>query len=187
MNPVNPVFSPYGYGGPYNPMAAAPMQRLAEMEHQYPQFANNNQNSMNMNQQQAQQSSMMNSQNFVKCRAVTSEDEARAAMIDLDGSIHVFTDIGNKKIYTKQINLDGTATLNVYKLEGVPEQKNEPRTDKRDEIDLSGYVRQKDLENVCHAFNSQICDLEDRIREYEKAIEVLQEEKKAAAKGGKKQ
>jgi predicted transcriptional regulator len=28
----------------------------------------------------------------------------------------IFTDIGNKKIYTKQINLDGTATLNTYSL-----------------------------------------------------------------------
>lgn len=58
---------------------------------------------------------------FLKGRPVVSIDEARAASIDLDGSLHVFTDIGNKKIYTKQINLDGTATLNIYNLqEEVP-------------------------------------------------------------------
>ena len=36
--------------------------------------------------------------------------------IDLDGSLWVFTDIGNQKIYTKQINNDGTATFRTYKL-----------------------------------------------------------------------
>ena len=53
---------------------------------------------------------------YLKGRPVASMEEARAALIDLDGSIYVFTDIGNKKIYTKQINLDGTATLNTYTL-----------------------------------------------------------------------
>ena len=47
---------------------------------------------------------------------MASLEEARAAQIDFDGSLHVFTDIGNKKIYTKQINLDGTATLHTYSL-----------------------------------------------------------------------
>lgn len=54
--------------------------------------------------------------NYIKGRPVASLEEARAAQIDFDGSLHVFTDIGNKKIYTKQINLDGTATLNTYSL-----------------------------------------------------------------------
>ena len=53
---------------------------------------------------------------FIKCRPVVSLDEARAAQIDLDGSLNVFTDIGNKKIYTKQINPDGTASLFTYTL-----------------------------------------------------------------------
>lgn len=55
-------------------------------------------------------------QNLIKGRPVVSIDEARAAQIDLDGSLYVFPDIGNKKIYTKQINLDGTATFNVFEL-----------------------------------------------------------------------
>lgn len=54
--------------------------------------------------------------NYIKGRPVASLEEARAAQIDFDGSLHVFTDVGNKKIYTKQINLDGTATLNTYSL-----------------------------------------------------------------------
>lgn len=54
---------------------------------------------------------------FLKCRPVSSKDEARAFQIDLDGSLWVFTDLGNNKIYTKQVNNDGTATFRTYSLE----------------------------------------------------------------------
>ena len=57
-----------------------------------------------------------NVQNYIKGRPVVSIDEARAAQIDLDGSLYVFTDIPNKKIYTKQIGQDGSATFKVYEL-----------------------------------------------------------------------
>ena len=59
-------------------------------------------------------------QNFIKGRPVVSIDEARASQIDLDGSLYVFPDLGNKRIYTKQINLDGTATLLMYELKEIP-------------------------------------------------------------------
>jgi len=55
-----------------------------------------------------------NNNQFLKCRPVSSKEEARAFQIDLDGSLWVFTDVGNGKIYTKQINNDGTATFNTY-------------------------------------------------------------------------
>lgn len=51
---------------------------------------------------------------------VSSLDEARAAVVDFDGSIFIFPDIVNKRIYTKQINMDGTATLNMYELTALP-------------------------------------------------------------------
>lgn len=54
--------------------------------------------------------------NYIKGRPVVSIDEARASQIDLDGSLYVFPDLGNKKIYTKQINMDGTASFNVFEL-----------------------------------------------------------------------
>lgn len=93
--------SPY-YQYPYNQQ----YQRLAQMEQQ-----------AQINPQQYGVQSMVGqSQNYIKGRPVVSMEEARAAQIDLDGSLFVFTDIGNKKIYTKQINLDGTATLNTYSL-----------------------------------------------------------------------
>ena len=53
----------------------------------------------------------------LKGRPVTSFEEARVAQIDLDGSIAIFPDLGNKKIYTKRINMDGTAALQTYSLD----------------------------------------------------------------------
>lgn len=56
----------------------------------------------------------------LKGRLVSSLEEARATSIDFDGSIFYFPDLANKCIYTKQINMDGTATLNVYEMKAVP-------------------------------------------------------------------
>lgn len=47
-------------------------------------------------------------------RPVTSLEEVRAYPIDFDGSIFYFTDIANKRIYTKQIGMDGSAIINLY-------------------------------------------------------------------------
>lgn len=41
-------------------------------------------------------------------------------MIDFDGSVFYFPDLANQRIYTKQINLDGTAQLNMYELKEIP-------------------------------------------------------------------
>ena len=55
-----------------------------------------------------------------RIRPVSSLEEARASVIDFDGSVFYFPDNANKKIYTKQINLDGTALLNMYVLQEIP-------------------------------------------------------------------
>lgn len=56
----------------------------------------------------------------IKGRPVSSIEEVKATSIDFDGSVFFFPDLANKKIYTKQINLDGTSTLNVYELKNTP-------------------------------------------------------------------
>ena len=56
----------------------------------------------------------------IKGRPVASIEEARASIIDFDGSIFYFPDLANKRIYTKQINVDGTAILNMYELKEIP-------------------------------------------------------------------
>lgn len=60
----------------------------------------------------------------LKGRLVSSLEEARATSIDFDGSVFYFPDLANKRIYTKQINMDGTASLYMYELRDLPIEKN---------------------------------------------------------------
>ena len=71
----------------------------------------------------------------LKGRPVTSFEEARASMVDFDGSVFYFPDLANRRIYTKQINMDGTALMNVYELKEIPiVQEQIP------DIDLQNFV-----------------------------------------------
>lgn len=56
---------------------------------------------------------------FLKGRPVSSLEEVRAIPIDFDGSVFYFPDIANRRIYTKQINLDGTALINMYEFKPI--------------------------------------------------------------------
>ena len=69
-----------------------------------------------------QQQTRLN-QPLLKGRPVSSIDEVKAAPVDFDGSIFYFPDLANNRIYSKQINLDGTASLNVYELREMPLEK----------------------------------------------------------------
>lgn len=56
----------------------------------------------------------------LKGHPVSSIEEARAAVIDFDGSLFFFPDLANNRIYTKQINMDGTASINMFELKSLP-------------------------------------------------------------------
>lgn len=78
-----------------------------------------------LNQQQSQQQywrqpAAMMQPTGLKGRPVSSLEEARVSSIDFDGSVFYFPDLANKRIYTKQINMDGTANLNMYELKEIP-------------------------------------------------------------------
>ena len=89
---------------------------------------------------------------IIKGRPVSSYEEAKASMIDLDGSLFVFPDIANKRIYTKQIMLDGTADFRVYSL--VPEQNNVHQTEGN--TNSNEYVLKKDFDNTVSQLLKQI-------------------------------
>ena len=111
----------YGYGAQqYRMMAPVQMDGGAQMTPSTPQYS----------------APIAPAQvNYIKGRPVVSIDEARASQIDLDGSLYVFPDIGNKKIYTKQINMDGTATFNVFELSAPVESAPTPVYVTKDELD----------------------------------------------------
>lgn len=109
-------------------------------------------------QQQSVMSSMMGGGNqgymqtvpqpmALKGRPVSSIDEVRAAQIDFDGSVFLFPDMANKKIYTKQINLDGTASLNCYALQELTQTQTQPTTQ---------YVTKEEFDAVVAKLSSQL-------------------------------
>lgn len=88
--------------------------------------------------QQAQQIAL-------KGRPVSSLDEVRATGIDFDGSIFYFPDIANKRIYTKQIGMDGTAILNMYELKPIPQ-----------DAPAGTYITREEFENALRALKDEM-------------------------------
>ena len=138
---MNNYIGQYGF-----PQYMYPQQNRINQEQQY---SNVYPNYYGVNQQQQMQQTL-------KGRPVSSYDEAKASMIDLDGSLFVFTDIANNCIYTKQILLDGSAELKTYVLQ---EQK-QNETKKSEEANTE-YVLKKDFERIVGELNRQIEGLKE--------------------------
>lgn len=143
-----------GYGmSPYQQQLA--QNRLNQMEQQY---SYNNVGTYQPNNYQMQNSQQMGTMQVLKGRPVSSYDEAKASMIDLDGSLFVFTDIANNCIYTKQILLDGSAELKTYVLQ--EQKKNE--TKQSGEAN-TGYVLKKDFDRTVKELHKQIDGLKEAL------------------------
>lgn len=92
-------------------------------------------------------------QRLMKCFPVTSIEEARAAMIDIDGSITVFPDIANGRIYTKAVDLNGLAVLQTYEL--VANVTPQVSADQRiDELEAMVNSLKEEIENVKQSANT---------------------------------
>lgn len=90
-------------------------------------------------QQLAQPRYQYQDPNFLKGRPVTSIEEVRATPIDFDGSIFYFPDLTNNRIYTKQINMDGTPLFKVYELKALPLEP---------QIPTGNFVTREEFEQV---------------------------------------
>lgn len=138
-----------GYGmNPYQQQLA--QNRLNQMEQQY------NVGTYQPNNYQMQNNQQMGTMQVLKGRPVSSYDEAKASMIDLDGTLFVFTDIANNCIYTKQILLDGSAELKTYVL-----QEQKQGETKRDNRNNTQYVLREDFERTIGELNRQIEGLKE--------------------------
>lgn len=100
----------------------------------------------------------------LKGRPVASFDEAKASMIDFDGSVFYFPDAANKRIYTKQINIDGTSTINVYALIEQPSENAAPAPQQfelpnnlvfKEEFDKTIGILIQEIENLKKVAESQ--------------------------------
>lgn len=132
------MYGNYSYPINGNVQQNLAQQRMNNLQSQYNQM---------FPQQEMMQQQVPQQMQMIKGRPVSSLEEARASMIDLDGSMYVFTDVANKRIYTKQIMLDGTAELKTYVLE---EQKQAQANTN------SSYVLQQDFEEAINILTEQI-------------------------------
>lgn len=60
---------------------------------------------------------------LLKGHPVSSLEEVKATSIDFDGSIFYFPDLANKRIYTKTVDMQGIASLNMYELVPLPTEQ----------------------------------------------------------------
>lgn len=71
---------------------------------------------------------------YLKGRPVSCFQEAQGFAIDMDGSLHLFPDIANKRIYTKQLLNDGSCPVKCYVEQEIqnttPSQVEEPVSNK---------------------------------------------------------
>ena len=101
------VMNMYGMYQPINPMA-------------YRQQMNSQPFSQPYMQAYGQQQSAV-----IKGRIVTGMEEARAAQIDLDGSVSVFPSPSEHRIYTKTIDINGNPVFEVYQ-KAMPQEAKAP-------------------------------------------------------------
>lgn len=139
----------YGYNGYGQPQYGNAVYQPHQVGMNYQQIQQNNGNMNNMQ--------YINNMQVLKGRPVANFEEANAAMIDLDGTMFVFPDIANKRIYTKQIMLDGKPQINIYTLteqgQVQPEQTQEIQQKKQEYVLLSDYNKTvKRLESKINKF-----------------------------------
>jgi len=97
---------------------------------------------------------LMQNPGGLKGRPVSSIEEARASSIDFDGSVFYFPDLANKRIYTKQINMDGTASLNMYELKEIPVEK---------PVINDNYITREEFEAVINQLRNAIVPIAQQI------------------------
>ena len=102
----------------------------------------------------------------LKGRPVASIDEVRASMIDFDGSVFYFPNIAQKCIYTKQMNLDGTSSLQIYQL-----IENSNVENNNQKIDVGDFVSRETFERVVSELSAEIENLKSQ-----KNIPIVKEE-----------
>lgn len=112
----------------------------------------------NSNMNRPPQQRMMPQNNGIgtlRGRPVSSFDEVKSTIIDFDGSVFYFPDNANKKIYTKQINVDGSPIFRVYQ----EVQMQEPKYSN----DVS-YVSDEKFQNTINMLLDEINMLKGELR-----------------------
>lgn len=120
----------------------------------YPYFNMNPSGQQGFQQgQQGQQVMPLNKPQMPKIAFVASFDEVKSAAVDYDGSLNVFVDTQQDRIYTKQFTNEGKVDYKVFIL-----SKDEPR-----EISPANFATKDDLEVLL----SEVAELKDSLNRLE--------------------
>lgn len=153
----------YGQPAYYpSPATQTAQQRLQMMESQYPQFAGQQ---MGMYPQMGYGQPAQQAAPIIKGRPVANAEEANAAMIDFDGSLFVFPDKNNGKVYTKQLGMDGNIVFNSYSLDKgnqPPVVTQNTPSEAASAPDMSEYVKRSEIDEKLTAVMQAINNVEQR-------------------------
>lgn len=142
-------------GGQYYPPQLQPqMQRLQQMEQQYPQFA------------QPQQP-VYKQPTGLQGKSVDNIEVVKAMDIPLDGSISYFPIADGSAIVTKQLQQDGTSKTIIYKpteIEGLDKMPKYITMEEFDEA-VKKFDNVKDLKEEIKTIKRQIKDLSNDFKE----------------------
>lgn len=181
-----PQISGNGVQSPYtnefiNQRFSQPNQQFT---YNYPNsYYGNQQNQWNQsNQQISPNQNNQNSQPQVYFRFVTSEEEAKAAIPNLDGSLNVFAHLSQGKIYTKQLEIDGNAPLRTYVLVTESNQQNQINSPV---TDTNEFVSKKEFDELYSLYIDMDKDLQGLSKDFDMYLNNATKDNKSA-KGDKK-
>lgn len=156
----------YNYGQQFYPQYIPQMQRLQNLEQQYPQFA------------QQPQNYPQNPQNYpqpalgLQGKSVESLDVVKAMDIPLDGSISYFPLTDGSAIITKQLQQDGTSKTIIYK----------PFAEPTTPTETIKYVSEDEVKAMIENSSETILELQDDIKELKRQNRDILEDMKELRK-----
>lgn len=152
QQPMVPMYDQWGYPI-YNRPIFQPQQFMQSQTQPVPQV----------------QTTVPQAQQQVYCSAVTSEEEAKTkgALIELDGSLNIFTNLKQGVIYTKQLENDGNAPLRKYVLvPDNPQEQVSSNVSAQNPIDMSEYVLASDFDNLYKMYDDLAYELQDLAKDF---------------------
>lgn len=159
----------FGYNPYYIPPYAPQMQRLQQMEQQYPQFAQQPQQSYPQNPQTYPQASL-----GLQGKLVDSIEVVKAIDIPLDGSTSFFPLADGSAIVTKQLQSDGTSKTLVYK----PIQENEEKKE------TPKYITEKQLQEMLKEEPKDVKELKEEIKTLKRQLRDVTDDLKEIKRKG---
>lgn len=159
----------FGYNPYYVPPYTPQMQRLQQMEQQYPQFAQQPQQSYPQNPQSYPQNNLV-----LQGKMVDSLDVVKAIDIPLDMSISYFPLTDGTAIITKQLQADGTSKTVVYK----------PIQDSEIKKETPKYITEKELQEMLKEEPKDIKEIKEEMKNMKRQLRDITEDLKDIRKKG---